>query len=79
VAPDDVESLAKGILEVATNAELAEALSDSGFSKVRKLYSVARMADRALEAYEAVIHGPARQYREISSLPKTDEEVCAQG
>lgn len=79
VAPDDVESLAKGILEVATNAELAEALSESGFSKVRELYSVARMADRALEAYEAVIRAPARQYREISSLPKTDEEVCAQG
>lgn len=79
VAPDDVESLAKGILEVATNAELAEALSESGFSKVRELYSVARMADRALEAYEAVIRAPARQYRERSSLPKTDEEVCAQG
>jgi glycosyltransferase involved in cell wall biosynthesis len=79
VAPDDVESLAKEILEVATNAELAKALSESGFSKVRELYSVARMADRALEAYEAVIHAPARQYREISHLPKTDEEVCAQG
>jgi glycosyltransferase involved in cell wall biosynthesis len=79
VAPDDVESLAKGILEVATNAELAEALSESGFSKVRELYSVAHMADRALKAYEAVIDAPARQYREVSSLPETDEEVCAQG
>jgi glycosyltransferase involved in cell wall biosynthesis len=79
VAPDDVESLAKGILDVANNAELAERLSEAGFSKVRELYSVARMADRALETYEAVIRKPADQYHAISSLPKTDEEVCAQG
>jgi glycosyltransferase involved in cell wall biosynthesis len=79
VEPDDIDSLAQGILEVASNTGLAQRLSDSGFLKVRELYSVARMADSALGAYEAVMDQSANQGQGLSSLAKTDEELCAQG
>jgi glycosyltransferase involved in cell wall biosynthesis len=51
VRPDDPESLADGILEVYQNPQLAEELGSNGFRGVREHYSVARMADRALEVY----------------------------
>jgi glycosyltransferase involved in cell wall biosynthesis len=54
VEPDNPEALAAGILELQRDTELAHKLGERGFENVRKHYSVARMADRALEAYESV-------------------------
>jgi glycosyltransferase involved in cell wall biosynthesis len=54
VEPDSVESLAQGILELYEKPNLAQEFSENGFLKVREFYSVARMADSALEAYESV-------------------------
>jgi glycosyltransferase involved in cell wall biosynthesis len=55
VQADDANSLAAGILRLARDPALAQRLGQSGFENVRKHYSVARMADRALEAYESVL------------------------
>jgi glycosyltransferase involved in cell wall biosynthesis len=55
VEPDDADSLAEGILRIQRDPALGERLGQSGFEKVREQYSVARMADRALEAYESVL------------------------
>jgi len=79
VGPDDVDSLAQGILELASNKDLAERLSESGFLKVRELYSVARMADSALEAYDSVIRQTASGADGVPLLQKNNEELCAQG
>jgi glycosyltransferase involved in cell wall biosynthesis len=58
VEPDDADSLAEGILRIQRDPALGERLGQSGFEKVREHYSVARMADRALDAYESVVsHG----------------------
>jgi glycosyltransferase involved in cell wall biosynthesis len=54
VEPDNVDALAEGILKLATDTELRASLGQSGFQKVREHYSVARMADSALKAYESV-------------------------
>jgi glycosyltransferase involved in cell wall biosynthesis len=54
VEPDEPESLAAGILRIQQDPELARKLGQSGYENVRTHYSVARMADRALEAYESV-------------------------
>jgi glycosyltransferase involved in cell wall biosynthesis len=51
VETDDPESLAEGILRIYKEPELAETLGQSGLTKVREHYSVARMADRALDVY----------------------------
>jgi glycosyltransferase involved in cell wall biosynthesis len=56
VEPDDPASLAEGILQLHNDAALAQKLGQSGFEKVREHYSVARMADRALEVYEELAH-----------------------
>lgn len=61
VEPDDPESLADGILEVQRNPQLAEELSANGFRGVREHYSVARMADRALEVYDESNQGEGRK------------------
>lgn len=55
VKPDDPSSLAEGILKIFQNPSLAEELGRNGFREVRKHYSAAHMADRALEAYESVL------------------------
>ena len=55
VQPDDPQSLAQGILEIARNKELATELGANGFRGVREHYTAAQMADRVLEAYESVI------------------------
>ena len=52
VEPDDADSLAEGLLHLYNDRALAERLGQSGFENVREHYSVARMADRALEVYE---------------------------
>jgi glycosyltransferase involved in cell wall biosynthesis len=54
VEPDDPESLAEGILRIQRDARFAQKLGQNGFENVRQHYSVARMADRALEVYESV-------------------------
>ncbi len=54
VEPDSPESLAGGILEIYHEPALGEKLGLSGFDNVRQHYTVARMADRALEVYETV-------------------------
>jgi len=55
VEPDNADSLAEGILRIERDPALGVRLGQSGFEKVREYYSVARMADRALEAYESVL------------------------
>ena len=55
VNPDDVDSLAQGILQLARNPKLIERFSESGFRKVREHYTVAGMADNALAAYESLV------------------------
>ncbi|MBA3256837.1 MAG: glycosyltransferase family 4 protein [Pyrinomonadaceae bacterium] len=52
VKPDSLESLAKGILEIYQEPALGEKLGVSGFENVRRHFSVARMADRAVEVYK---------------------------
>ena len=66
VKPDDVDSLAEGLLTLNRDPDLAAKFSDSGFRKVRELYSVATMADSALGVYENLLN------------PQL-ETLCAQG
>ena len=54
VEPDDAQSLAQGILNIYQDRQLAGELGTNGARGVREHYSAARMADRALEAYESV-------------------------
>ena len=56
VKPDDPESLAEGLLEIYRDPVMAARLGEGGYQKVREHYSVARMADRALEVYENLRH-----------------------
>lgn len=55
VEKDDPQSLGEGLLRIFRDPELGEKLGQSGLRKVHEHYSVARMADRALEAYESVL------------------------
>jgi glycosyltransferase involved in cell wall biosynthesis len=54
VAPDDAQALAAGIYELWQAPARAAKLGRAGASGVRRHYSVARMAERALEVYEEV-------------------------
>ena len=62
VDADDVESLAHGLLKVNQNPTLTDELSDNGYRNVREFYSVARMADSALDVYESLVKTPTRTY-----------------
>jgi glycosyltransferase involved in cell wall biosynthesis len=53
VEPDDTAALADAIYRLYSDPALAAALGDNGFRAVREHYSVARMAERTLEVYEA--------------------------
>ena len=64
VKPDDCDSLAEGILSIWKNPSLAEELSRNGFDGVRKHYSVAQMAERALEVYGVVQNQRKRDTKE---------------
>ncbi len=55
VAPDDVDELAGGIARIYREPALGEELGRNGFEKVREHYSVARMAQCAVEVYESVV------------------------
>jgi glycosyltransferase involved in cell wall biosynthesis len=71
VEPDNPEKLAEGIWRLYKDLRLAEELGQNGFERVRELYSVTRMADRALEVYQGVaVRGCKRQM--------TAEELAAQ-
>jgi glycosyltransferase involved in cell wall biosynthesis len=60
VEPDDAGALAAGLRRVHEDAALAASLSANGFENVRRHYTLAQMADRALEVYEEVAGGRAR-------------------
>jgi glycosyltransferase involved in cell wall biosynthesis len=51
VEPDNAGALAEGISKLCLNPSLARELGENGFRGVREHYSVARMADGALEVY----------------------------
>lgn len=55
VEPDDVDSLAEGLLKIARDPEIAKRLAADAFTKVREHYSVTRMADSALEVYTDMV------------------------
>ena len=55
VQPDDLRSLADGILRIARDQQLAAELSANGFRGVRVHYTAGHMADKVIEAYESVI------------------------
>lgn len=73
VEPDNVDSLAEGILQLYKHPVLAEKLAKSGFERVRELYSVARMADRALEVYQGVA---VRGCRKQMTAEKLAGDAC---
>jgi len=54
VEPDNPESLAEGILKLYRDPALAKQLGQNGLQGVREHYSVARMADRAVEVYDSL-------------------------
>ena len=51
VEPEDVESLAAGLLKIHTDPEFARELGRRGTAGVREHYTSTRMADRALDVY----------------------------
>jgi len=55
VEPDDVDSLAEGLLTIARDTEIVKRLTADAFTKVREHYSVTRMADSALEVYTDMV------------------------
>jgi glycosyltransferase involved in cell wall biosynthesis len=66
VEPDDAEALAAGLLRVRDDAPLASELSANGYENVRRHYTVAQMADRALEVYGELSGVGARAAAESS-------------
>ena len=63
VQPDDPQSLANGILNIARDPNLARDLSANGFRGVREHYTAAHMADKVLESYQAVIENQSALIR----------------
>ncbi|HVG28198.1 MAG TPA: glycosyltransferase family 4 protein [Pyrinomonadaceae bacterium] len=59
VEPDDASALAEGLDALRRDRALANALGRAGAAGVREHYSVARMADRALEVYGDVLKAAA--------------------
>jgi glycosyltransferase involved in cell wall biosynthesis len=57
VEPDSAEALAEGIYRLWKESERAADMGRAGARGVREHYSVARMAERALEVYEEVAFG----------------------
>jgi glycosyltransferase involved in cell wall biosynthesis len=67
IEPGSPRSLAAGISQIFHDPALGNELGRNGFHGVREHYSVARMADAALDAYESV----------VSKEKKTAEAVVA--
>ena len=63
VAPDDARALAEGLDSLREDRERARELGRAGAAGVREHYSVARMADRALEVYGDVVGAAAAAAR----------------
>lgn len=61
VEPDDAGALAAGLLRVKDDPALAAALSADAYAGVRRHYTVAQMADRALEIYRGVLEARAAE------------------
>jgi glycosyltransferase involved in cell wall biosynthesis len=59
VKPDDIESLAEGLLSLAKNPRLARQLGQRGSEGVRQHYHVTLMARRALDVYRRLIASAA--------------------
>jgi glycosyltransferase involved in cell wall biosynthesis len=59
VAPDDARALAEGIITLKNDPARAAARARAGAAGVRAHYTVALMADRALEVYESVLRDAA--------------------
>jgi glycosyltransferase involved in cell wall biosynthesis len=59
VQPDDPQSLANGLLQIARDRDLAADLSANGFRGVREHYTAAHMADRAMECYNQAVTNPS--------------------
>jgi glycosyltransferase involved in cell wall biosynthesis len=59
VEPDDARALADGLYSLRRDHALADELGRAGAAGVREHYSVARMADRALEVYGDVVNATA--------------------
>lgn len=55
VEPDNVKSLAEGLMKIKQNPNLAKELGENGYRNVREFYSVARMADSALDVYQSLV------------------------
>jgi glycosyltransferase involved in cell wall biosynthesis len=68
VQPDDAEALAEGVLTLAANPSLAEELGRNGFRGVREHYSVARMAERAMEVYGSLSDAVGPKAGETASV-----------
>jgi glycosyltransferase involved in cell wall biosynthesis len=54
VQPDDARALADGLASIFADTAKGASLGSAGAAGVRRHYTVARMADRALEVYAAV-------------------------
>ncbi|HKR59812.1 MAG TPA: glycosyltransferase family 4 protein, partial [Pyrinomonadaceae bacterium] len=55
VQKNDPDSLGRGLVQIYNDPELGVRLGQSGLQKVHEHYSVARMADRAIEVYESLL------------------------
>ncbi len=56
VEPDNIDSLAVGLLSIHKDRALANELGTNGYQNVRKHFTVESMADRALEVYQHLIN-----------------------
>jgi len=56
VDADSAQSLAEGIMRICKNPLLGESLGRTGAEGVREHYSAARMAERSLEVYSAILN-----------------------
>ncbi len=68
VKADDVAALAEGFFQLYQNPQLAETLGHDGFRGVREHYSVARMANRALEVYGNLEDEATKQITEAARV-----------
>ncbi|HET9529671.1 MAG TPA: glycosyltransferase family 4 protein [Blastocatellia bacterium] len=66
VEPDNPHSLAEGLYSMYKNPSIAREMGERGAEGVRKLYNVARMAERALDVYSSYVVAPERRSAEIT-------------
>jgi glycosyltransferase involved in cell wall biosynthesis len=66
VEPDNIESLAEGILSLAKNPQLARQLGERGSAEVREHYNIRLMAERTLEVYRHLCCPASQSYEEAA-------------